>query len=247
MGQYDYPPHQSVGAQHSMPASAHGQGNGHDSALIAELRDSAYSFRRLYEQEQERNSILSKISHFPEQFRAGIVAYPDRKPFPMTLRDTLQGDSRAPFALTTASARCSFNVDVDQPTFLSAISFAGVWTAHTTPAFVGLYFPFKLPREQYFPAGGITPAKSFRFRIQTASDDRHWQAAGPNAGAAWRDSADLDDKGFYYFPIEYEFNRNDVILVEVEPFAANAEGQTSQLFSTLHVYKMVNAQARYTP
>jgi hypothetical protein len=216
-----------------------GAGSSQPPHAASNLSEENYQLRKRLEQIEQRAVLLEKISHFPEQFRAGVIAYPDRKPFTMTLRDELKEDTGNVFGTTSNTSRGAFNVDVDNPTFLTKISFNGYWTASgASPArTLNVDIPFRCEPQRNV-ASSTSNALSFRWRVRSASDDRIWQASGPNGGGAWRNSADLDENGCYILPLEYELERNDTILIEAQPLAANASGEVCKLFCNLHIYKM---------
>lgn len=192
---------------------------------------------------------MERQTDFPEQFKAGVVAYPDRYPFPMVLDLELLTNEQARYGLTNDMVQALIKVDVDNPTFLREISFDLYKTDHDPNAGVlGAFLPLAATNWNGLleTTAGVTfvyQGRDFFWRVQTSSDDRIWQTG-------WRSSAMLDFLlgGGYRLPLEYELRRNDSIIIQAVPVAPpNPDPMLEQEYSLtvhLHVYKMLLKQER---
>jgi len=184
---------------------------------------------------------------FPTQFREGIVDYPDRYAFPMVLNVPLRTHDGVNFGRTNDTVRANIQVDVDNPTVLSRISF-DLFKPDVldNTGIIGAYLPLSCQNWNGllqnadgagpFPAGAyVYQGRDFRWRIQTSSDDRIWQTG-------WRSSAMLDGvfRGGYNLPVEYQLRRNDTLIFEAEPIGPVSDpAQEWELNVYLHLYKML--------
>ena len=173
---------------------------------------------------------------FPEQFRAGVVAYGDKFPFPMVISQELYTQDGTSFGLTNDIARALVKIDVDNPSFLVHVS-ADLYKKDVpaNTGLIGAFLPLSARRvAQYDPALGYQ-GRDFWWRVQASSDDRVWQTE-------WRSSAQLDDdlgRG-YLLPAEYEVRRNDTITIEAQPVGPiPLVAQEYNLTFHLHIYKML--------
>lgn len=185
--------------------------------------------------------VLEKKLQFPEQFSPGVVAYPDRYPFPMVLSEEVRTADGSAFGISNAIARALVNVDVDNPTFLHSVSFSLYKTAQgeATIGLLNTYLPLSSmghPFVRLDDAGAVLIdryiGRDFRWRIKTTSDDRLWQVG-------YHSSAMCDKPEGYQLPVVYELRRNDVLSIEAEPIAAVVDEDEWALFVNLHIYKML--------
>ncbi len=191
--------------------------------------------------------LFGKDERVPEQFHAGVVAYPDRYPFPMVLDIELLTQGRDRYGVTNEIVQALIKVDVDNPTFLTEISFDLYKTTdfEQNTGLVGVYLPLGFTNSDglFDPAlGFVYQGRDFRWRVQTDSDDRLWQTG-------WRASAQLNfQEGMgYKLPLEYELRRNDSLIIQAQPIAAplpEQEAQEYALTANLHIYKMLLKQER---
>lgn len=182
---------------------------------------------------------------FPAQFHSGVVLYPDRYPFPMDFSmQMVTPTGSQPYGLTNEMVSATIKLDVDNPTFLTAIGFDLYKTdAEENTGPIGVYLPLSAQNwngllQLTDGAGNVTyeyQGRDFRWRIQTAADDRIWQTG-------WRSSAQADSafRQAYKLPLEYEMQRSDTIHIEAEPIAPPADpAQEYNLTVHLSVYKML--------
>lgn len=184
---------------------------------------------------------------FPSQFKEGIVEYPDRYAFPMVLNVALRTHDGVNFGRTNDTVRANVQVDVDNPTVLTRISFDLFKPdVEDNDGVIGAYLPLSCQNWngllQVADGAGAFPAnafvyqgRDFRWRIQTSSDDRIWQTG-------WRSSAMLDGlfRGGYDLPVEYQLRRNDTLIFEAEPIGPVSDpAQEWELNVYLHIYKML--------
>ena len=196
--------------------------------------------QRLAQTEQQLallQQTIQRQAQFPEQFAAGVIRYPDRYPFPMVFNQELLVADGTAYGITNAIARTLINVDVDNPTFLSHISFSLQKTTDAGGlAITGAWMPLSCTRQPIIDTAlaNFYIGRDFRWRIQTSSDDRLWQTGWHSS-----DMCDGDDRQGYRLPITYELRRNDVLTIEAQPIGAVVANDVWQLFVNLHVYKML--------
>lgn len=187
-------------------------------------------------------SMESRQEDYPEQFHAGVVAYPDKYPFPMVLNVELLTGGGLRYGLTDEIVRALIKVDVDNPTFLQRISFDLYKTdAAANTGLIGIFLPLSGQDIDLFdPAGTLGyEGRDFQWRVRTSSDDRVWQTG-------WRSSAmlDGDDRKGYILTTEYELRRNDSLILEAQPIGPVPDpAQEYVLNSYLHIYKMLQRRA----
>lgn len=229
-----YAPPALHGPPPAPPQPTSTQGN---APLSSEL---SHALAAVTENQAQLISILRTTSMFPEQFRAGVLKYPDRYPFPMVLQARLLAQESGLFGITNAVCRGSIQVDVDNPTFLQAVSFSLykpvlIGPPITNTGLVGVYLPLSGQKIAQFDPALTYQGRDFQWRVQTASDDRIWQTG-------WRpsDQANGDERKGYVLYNEYELRRNDTLIVEAQPIGAPPDPtQAWELEVYLHVYKMV--------
>jgi hypothetical protein len=163
----------------------------------------------------------------------------------MVLRDEIkEEDGSGSFATSGGICRGSLSIDVDAATFLGWIDFELYWTATVGNKPLNVHVPFKIEEGKVNTAlTEETIAKSFVWRIRTNQDHVH-QVGGHNIAESWRSSASLDANGRYTPAAEYEFQQKDTIIIEAQPIAANASGDTCRLFASVHIYKMLQGKQR---
>jgi hypothetical protein len=142
---------------------------------------------------------------------------------------------------TNNVARCQFQMDVSNPTYLVAISFnlfrpdvAG------NAGLIGAWLPLGSTRQPFVAAGAFADytGRDFRWRVTTSSNDLMWQTG-------WRssDQCNGDERKGYVLPVEYELRRNDTLQVEVQPIGpVPAPAEFFTLEAALHCYKMLQRE-----
>lgn len=189
----------------------------------------------MYQDAQQEQSQL-----FPEQFHAGVVAYPDRYPFPMVLDSELFASDGTRYGVTNDIVRSLLQVDVDNPTFITHVSFDLYKTDNEeNTGLIGIFLPLSFTNGNglFDPTAAFEyQGRDFRWRFQTSSDDRIWQTG-------WRSSVECDGvlRRGYKLPVEYELRRNDTLIIEAQPIAPAPAptGPEWSLSVHLHVYKML--------
>lgn len=182
-------------------------------------------------------SLQQTASQFPDQFRAGVVKYPDRTPFSMVLTQQLRTSDDGYYGLTDAKVRTSFNIDVTNPTFLDYISFNLYHPNTATNIAAGVPIGIYLPLSGFRQPGSLAnyPGRDFRWQLQTASNDMMFQT-----GYRSSDQANGDGRVGYKLPSEYELRQNDVVLIEAEPIGPDPDPAAEWVLEAcLHVYKMI--------
>lgn len=194
-------------------------------------------------------SLLQTKAQFPTQQRAGVIRYPNRIPFPMTLSAELKPQSSPAtgfFGTTNEVCRASVNIDVENPTFIESFGFnlyrpdTANNLANAPASAIGVYLPLSGFRNPFIETAPGTPfylGKDFRWRVVNSSNNRLWQDGWKSS-----DQANNDERKGYRLPVEYEANRNDVFVFEAQPigipYALGLE-QDFVLEVVLHIYKMV--------
>jgi len=191
--------------------------------------------------------LIGKDERVPEQFHAGVVAYPDRYPFPMVLDVELLTQAQGRYGISNEIVQATLKVDVDNPVFLTEVSFDLYKTTdyEQNEGLVGIYLPLGFVNSDGLfdqALGFVYQGRDFRWRIQTDSDDRIWQTG-------WRASAQLNFQAGmgYKLPLEYELRRNDALIIQAQPIAAalpEEDAQEYALTANLHIYKMILKQER---
>ena len=171
---------------------------------------------------------------FPEQFRAGVIKYTDRFPFPMLYRQEALDNNGNFYASSLNEFRATFNVDVEEPTYLWGIDFALKFTAGNAGGTLNnCYLPLNASKgdQVFVQANSIYPGLDFDFEVETSADDQMWQHG-------LRPSSICKSDYGYRLPIEYELNKNEVVTVKVTPLREIAQGEVARLYVILHCYKM---------
>lgn len=185
---------------------------------------------------------------WPTQFRHGLMRYPDLYPFPMVLQVELRTAGDTGFGLTNALAFARVQLDIDHPTILEAVS-ADLWKPEGVDqaGLLGTYLPLSSQRSplayDYNLAGTGYQGRDFQWRVRTSADNRVWQTG-------WRSSAQLDGdhRRGYILNTEYEFRRNDTLIIEAQPIGPVADpAQEHTLNFYLHTYKMLPYSHRSRP
>lgn len=196
------------------------------------------SLAQTQRQMAELISLVKTASQYPSQWRAGIIDWPDRYAFPMVLTEELRTFDAATYGTTNTVARAQFQIDVSNPTYLTAVSFNLFRPdVNQNPGLVGSWLPLGSTRQPFVAAAalGDYTGRDFRWRVQTSSNDIVWQTG-------WRtsDQCNGDERRGYILPVEYELRRNDTLLVEVQPIGpAPNPAETFTLEVALHCYKML--------
>lgn len=227
-GGYPYPP--QTNPYMSGPPTSQGA----DPNLLQSLAETQRQLAELI-------SLTKTASQYPSQWRAGIIEWPDRYPFPMVLTQELLTDTQASYGTTNVTCRANMLMDVTNPTYITAISF-NLWrpVVDGNNGLQGVWLPLGGTRQPFVAAGalGDYTGRDFQWRVQTASNDILWQTG-------WRtsDQCNGDERKGYILPAEYEVRRNDVVSVEVQPIGAVPDpAETFRLEVVLHVYKMLLRQ-----
>lgn len=195
----------------------------------------------------ELQSLMKTRSQYPNQFTPGVIKYPDRVPFPETLTVEMQTSSNGFYGTTNEMVRGSINIDVENPTFITSISY-NLYRPNTenndanapTQA-IGVFLPLSAFRQPFIDVTAATNdnyiGRDFRWRIKNSSNSRLWQDGWKSS-----DQCNSDDRKGYVLPIVYEAVRNDVLIFEAEPIAPPYNAEEPQDFVlevVLHIYKMV--------
>lgn len=208
------------------PGPPPGGGNGGIMQALAETQ----------RQMAELISLQRTGKNWPEHFRAGVIKYPDRDPFPFVdSRELLDSDGNS-YGITNAEVSASFSIDVNNPVFLKHVSFAlykPVVDGNTGRT--GIWLPLGGTRDPFPTAANAYIGRDFQWRMKSSSNDLLYQDG-------WRtsDSANGDDRKGYELTIELELRRNDTLEIKVQPIGAvDDPAQTYRLYVQLHVYKML--------
>ncbi len=194
--------------------------------------------------QQQMAQLISLVKtgfQFPSQWKAGVVDWPNRYVFPMVLTQELTTFDAQGYGNTNNVARCQFQMDVSNPTYLVAISF-NLFRPNVAgnAGFIGSWLPLGSTRQPFVAAGAFADytGRDFRWRVTTSSNDLMWQTG-------WRssDQCNGDERKGYVLPVEYELRRNDTLQVEVQPIGAvPAPEQFFTLEAVLHCYKMLQRE-----
>jgi len=202
-------------------------------AMIRQQQRELTNLELELDQAQSENDILQKMGHFPTHFAAGVIRYPDRRPFGFVYRHELKESDGSAFATTAlARASASWKLDSFNPFFITGLSFAQYRTQGTAP--LGVYLPLCGFRND--GNGVLISGLNFKYKITSSIGDRKWQQD-------WRDSMDFErESGFFSWPIQQELYREEQITVEVEPLVS-AGDDLYKMFVSLHGYKMYEIYA----
>jgi hypothetical protein len=176
--------------------------------------------------------------HWPEQFRAGVIKYPGKDPFPYMNVVELKPTQEASFGETTTIASASMTVDRSAESFLCRIS------AHM----------YQYAAEQESPPNVLNrwrPVSSRRFCKPGADDceslmDFRWTVKYGDEDVAmqqdWLPSDLLDnneDQLGFGLPIEKELTQYENVNFQAQPLAGAGDGNKWRLFFVIHTYKML--------
>jgi hypothetical protein len=192
---------------------------------IAELERDHANLKMMYDQ-------FFQVYRNPPQQRAGVIEYPDKRPFMYLYRKELKnGDSSfGEGALDAGTVQASFKFDAGRPTYLRSIQFALIRTAHAAPSPT-------IPLNTYLPLAGLSPSGAkgldFRWKATISKGDL-------NLSEGWMDSAIFDLHGGYETPVEAPMYEDSVLTVEAQPWgsADTSQSEAFSLFCILHCYKM---------
>jgi hypothetical protein len=193
---------------------------------LAALQTEHTQLQAMYEQ-------FFQVYRNPPQLRAGVIEYPDRRPFLYLYRKELKGKNNETFGkapLSAGKVQATFQFDASRPVYLPKLQFALLRTAHDNPsAFI--------PLNTYLPLAGMMPngAKGldFRWKASTSKGDLNWTSG-------WIDSAVFALHDGYELPIENPIDEDSVLTIEVESWGAadTTQNEAFSLFCILHTYKM---------
>lgn len=194
---------------------------------------------RTQQQMAELISLQKTAMQWPDQFRAGVIKYPDREPFPFVdSQELLDSDSNS-YGITNNQCFASFSIDVSNPVFLMYVSFALYKpNVQGNTGRIGTWLPLGGTRDPFPTAANAYIGRDFQWRMESSSNDLLYQDG-------WRtsDSANGDDRKGYKLPVQFELRRNDTVQIKVEPIGpVNDPAQEYKLFAQLHYYKMLLMQ-----
>lgn len=170
----------------------------------------------------------------PEQQKAGVIRYPDLKPYPFSWGEVelIEGPG---ITYATTGAECIGNITLnDIYSYIDSISFHLVRLTvgeEKTDVRTGSWLPISGHPSFTLVAGEQYQGKDFKWSAQS-STGYLWQRS-------LHSSAEIDpNTNKYVFPVEYNADPSDTIIVRAQPIEGPVTGETFRLFFMLHGYKM---------
>lgn len=208
-----------------------------DTAALNKLRADLAELRAKIE--SMRGNKLPPRIQFPEQFKAGVVGYPDLEPYPFTWGEVeLVESGSAAYATTGALCTAAVRLD-DIYSYITHISFHMVRTAidgGKANVTLNTWLPLSGTEAILLDNSQTYNGKDFRWRVKSDASGLLWQSQGN-----WRASSELigfaQRKG-YKFDVEYNAKPNDIVQVEVQPIEPTVGTERFRLYCSLHGYKM---------
>ncbi len=201
--------------------------------------------KQLAETQQQMAQLISLVKtgfQYPSQWKAGVIDWPNRYPMPMVFTQEMTANDGTGYGTTNGVVRCSIQIDISNPTYLTAISF-NLYRPDVAgnSGLIGVWLPLGGTRQPFVAVGALNDytGRDFRWSAKANSNDLLWQT-----GMRTSDQCNGDDRRGYILPVEQELRRNDTISLEAEPIGpiVGNPAQTFVLEAVLHCYKMLQRE-----